>query len=137
MASAGSLSIGARASRVLQQEPTNPQRSTTSSGESKIRQFTEHECAYMWRRMGLLALRLLNYVQFRNFLITKMPLAIRTPDSSADEFEMVDAKASSSRRKPSQPWKVLTFQDQKLMLQFTVHGCLQRLFLKGNASIIR
>ena len=114
MASAGSLSMGARASRVLQQESTNPQRSTTSSGESKISKYTEHERIYRWRRLGQVALRLLHYVQLRNFLLTKMPLAVHTPESSADEFEVVNTKASSSQTKQkSAPWKVLTFQNEK------------------------
>ena len=114
MASTGSISIGARASRVLQQDSTDPPRSTTSSGESKIQKYTEWDRLWRWRRLVKVAWCLLSYVQRRNFLLTKMPLAIHTPESSADEFEFVDTKASSSQTKQkSAPWKVLTFQGLK------------------------
>ena len=114
MASAGSSSMRSRASRVLQQDSTDPPRSTTSSGESKTQKYTEWDRLWRWKRLVKVAWCLLSYVQRRNFFLTKMPLAIRTPESSADEFEFVNPKASSSQAKQkSAPWKVLTFQSQK------------------------
>ena len=111
--------MGQRASRVLQQESTRPQRSTTSSGAKTL---PSAKLEHMWHRLIILLKMFLRFTQIKDFLLTIMPSETINPTEDEDDFEKIDVEGDTSDRpkskenKKAKPWRILTFKGEKFVV---------------------
>ena len=109
--------MGQRASRVLQQESTRSQRSTTSSGAKTTRKLTTAVVEHYWRRMYLLIRTFLGYIQVKNLLICLMPMETVCPTEDEDEFEKIDVDEDHPKKENKRkPWRILEFHGEKYVV---------------------
>ena len=112
--------MGQRASRVLQQESTRSQRSTTSSGAKTTRKLTTAVVEHYWRRMYLLIRTFLGYIQTKDLLICLLPMETVCPTEDEDEFEKIDVDGNTEdlprKEYKKKPWRMLEFQGEKYVV---------------------